>query len=149
MKFFRSVFLITCLILGFPLYSLAAPASSLVPLDSWIYPALDKLEGLGFIESSLQGMRPYTRLEAARQVQEAAQHAAREFPPAVVNELVSRLENELSDALAEVRGDSVPSSYVKPLRQFDMAYVYQDGRASSYPRTNASQYALHIGAVGP
>jgi len=46
--------------------------SPYVPLDSWIYPALERLTALGFIDSAISDMRPWTRIECARQVEEAA-----------------------------------------------------------------------------
>jgi len=46
--------------------------SPYVPLDSWIYPALERLTALGYIDSGIAGMRPWTRLECARQVSEAS-----------------------------------------------------------------------------
>src|SRR5262249_44927749 len=42
-----------------------------VPLDSWIYPALDRLAGLGLVDSAYSGLRPWTRRECMRQVIEA------------------------------------------------------------------------------
>lgn len=45
--------------------------SPYVPLDSWIYPALERLAALGYISSDIAAMRPWTRLECARQVSEA------------------------------------------------------------------------------
>jgi hypothetical protein len=45
--------------------------SPYVPLDSWVYPAMDRLIALGYLSSSIQGMRPWTRLECARLLQEA------------------------------------------------------------------------------
>jgi membrane-associated phospholipid phosphatase len=47
--------------------------SPYVPLDSWIYPAMDRLTALGYIHSGFADMRPWTRMECARQVQEAAE----------------------------------------------------------------------------
>src|SRR5437870_8287629 len=46
-------------------------ASPYVPLESWIYPALDRLAGLGLIDSGFAGMRPWTRRECMRQLSEA------------------------------------------------------------------------------
>src|SRR5437016_4660234 len=43
-------------------------ASPYVPLDSWIYPALDRLAGLGLIDSGFAGLRPLTRPECTRQL---------------------------------------------------------------------------------
>src|ERR1700675_2172510 len=45
--------------------------SPYVPLDSWIYPALERLAGLGLIDSGFAGLRPWTRRECMRQLSEA------------------------------------------------------------------------------
>jgi hypothetical protein len=45
--------------------------SPYVPLDNWIYPALDRLAGLGLIDSGFAGFRPWTRRECMRQLSEA------------------------------------------------------------------------------
>ncbi len=55
------------------LASASFAASSAVPLDSWVYPAFDRLNALGYSLSALQGMRPWTRLQCARLVDEAQQ----------------------------------------------------------------------------
>ncbi|MGC2447173.1 MAG: phosphatase PAP2 family protein, partial [Candidatus Sulfotelmatobacter sp.] len=40
--------------------------SPYVPLDSWVYPAMERLAALGLLRSDVIGMRPWTRLECAR-----------------------------------------------------------------------------------
>ncbi len=45
--------------------------SPYVPLDSWIYPALERLIALGYIQNAFLDIRPWTRMECARLVQEA------------------------------------------------------------------------------
>src|SRR6202162_1176112 len=55
--------------------------SPYVPLDSWVYPALDRLTALGYIHSGFADMRPCTRLECARQVKEAADRIADDEAP--------------------------------------------------------------------
>jgi Capsule assembly protein Wzi/PAP2 superfamily len=45
--------------------------SPYVPLDSWVYPAMDRLIAMGYIDSSFLGMRPWTRMECARLVEES------------------------------------------------------------------------------
>jgi len=47
------------------------PASPYVPLDSWVYPAIERLAAQGFIDSAFLQSRPWTRIECARLVQEA------------------------------------------------------------------------------
>src|SRR5882762_3603477 len=46
--------------------------SPYIPLDSWIYPAMERLAGLGLLSDEFMGMRPWTRSECARLVSEAA-----------------------------------------------------------------------------
>jgi hypothetical protein len=46
--------------------------SPYVPLDSWIYPAMERLAGLALLNDGFMGMRPWTRSECARLVNEAA-----------------------------------------------------------------------------
>lgn len=45
--------------------------SPYVPLDSWVYPALEKLIALGYVKSAHLGIRPWTRMECARLLEEA------------------------------------------------------------------------------
>ncbi len=44
--------------------------STNVPMDSWIYPALERLSAMGFIPSQNVAIRPWTRQECLRQVRE-------------------------------------------------------------------------------
>src|SRR5258707_14437057 len=46
--------------------------SPYVPLDSWVYPALDRLAGLGFLNEEFVGTRPLTRIECAHLIGAAA-----------------------------------------------------------------------------
>ena len=47
-------------------------ASPYVPLDSWIYPALQRLVALGYIQSDVLGIRPWTRMACARLLDDAS-----------------------------------------------------------------------------
>jgi hypothetical protein len=44
-------------------------SSSYLPLDSWIYPAVMRLYGLGFVDTVFLGMRPWTRLSVAHMLE--------------------------------------------------------------------------------
>ncbi|MGB6822219.1 MAG: phosphatase PAP2 family protein, partial [Candidatus Acidiferrales bacterium] len=50
--------------------------SPYVPLDSWVYPALERLEALGYIDTEFLGMRPWTRIECAQLTREAEDKVA-------------------------------------------------------------------------
>ena len=54
--------------------------SPYVPIDSWVYPALLRLAALGYIKSDVEGMRPWTRMECARLVEEASEHLGENSP---------------------------------------------------------------------
>jgi membrane-associated phospholipid phosphatase len=45
--------------------------SSYVPLDSWVYPAIERLEALGYIHTAFEGLKPWARTECARLISEA------------------------------------------------------------------------------
>ncbi|HLJ15605.1 MAG TPA: capsule assembly Wzi family protein [Bryobacteraceae bacterium] len=52
--------------------------SPYVPLDSWVYPAIERLAALGYIHSAFLDMRPWTRVESASLVQEAGEEIGAE-----------------------------------------------------------------------
>src|SRR5262249_1864554 len=53
-------------------YSQANQGSPYVPLDSWIYPAMDRLAALGTIQSGFAGIKPGTRNGVVRLFEEGA-----------------------------------------------------------------------------
>lgn len=55
-------------------------SSSSVPVDSWIYAALERLAALGYVDSAFLGLRPWTRAECARLVAEAEQNIDEPMP---------------------------------------------------------------------
>ena len=68
--------------------------SPYVPLDSWIYPALDRLAGLGLIDSGFAGLRPWTRRECMRQVSEAGEKLGDAGEDTEAGKLLEALESE-------------------------------------------------------
>jgi len=46
-------------------------ASPYVPIDSWIYPALQRLIAMGYTRSNMLGMRPWTRMACAQMLEDA------------------------------------------------------------------------------
>jgi hypothetical protein len=69
--------------------------SPYVPLDSWTYPALDRLAAFGVVDSAFAGARPWTRRECSRLVSEAEEHLAdADGENGVAQGLVRELERE-------------------------------------------------------
>ncbi|MFZ1013025.1 MAG: capsule assembly Wzi family protein, partial [Terracidiphilus sp.] len=69
--------------------------STYVPIDSWIYPALDRLHALGYLDSAFLGLRPWTRMSIAHMLEfdedrvesEAGDDEARAIYEAVLREI--------------------------------------------------------------
>src|SRR6267378_7383240 len=78
-------------------------ASPYVPLDSWIYPALGRLAGLGLIDSGFAGLRPWTRRECMRQLSEAEEKLAGEDNNEA-QKLVDALQREFRSE-SQAKGD--------------------------------------------
>jgi hypothetical protein len=72
--------------------------SPYVPLDSWIYPAFDRLSALGYVHTGFADMRPWTRMECARQVKEASDPIADDEAP---NSESARIHRALQQEFAE------------------------------------------------
>ncbi len=83
-----------------PVSSMGSPY---VPLDSWVYEALDRLAGMGVIDAAYVGLRPWTRLECARLVGEAADHAADRG--AEVSRYVAALQQEFHYEMNDLEGE--------------------------------------------
>src|SRR5439155_17145643 len=80
--------------------------SPYVPLDSWIYPAFDRLAAMGLIDSGFVGMKPWTRNECVRLLEEGSESVDGEGRGGSEAEKIYRLlESEFRDELEEKGGD--------------------------------------------
>jgi hypothetical protein len=84
----------------------ANQGSPYVPLDSWIYPALDRLIGMGMIDSGFSGVRPWTRSECARLLTEASDKV--NDGPAEAQGIFQLLETEFKE---DLEGGSTATAY--------------------------------------
>jgi hypothetical protein len=74
--------------------------SPYLPVDSWIYPAVLRLYGLGYIDTVFLGMRPWTRASVAHMLEEAGARIedAQDSPDAAsdqAQEIYDALDREL------------------------------------------------------
>jgi membrane-associated phospholipid phosphatase len=118
--------------------SRANMASPYVPLDNWVYPAMDRLIALGFIQSAMVDTRPWTRFECARLVAEAGDRLDdAEQSSSQVASIYATLTKEFTDEIELPEGGnntraSLESAYTRlteisgqPLSQ---AYHYDFGQ---------------------
>jgi hypothetical protein len=55
-----------------PITYISSLGSTYVPMDSWMYPALDRLHALGYLDTAFLGLRPWTRLSIVHMLQETS-----------------------------------------------------------------------------
>ena len=77
-----------------------------VPLDSWVYPALDRLEALGYLPKYVQAIRPLARLECARLTLQAQESVGYPDVNNESSEVVGQLRQEFALELANLEGAS-------------------------------------------
>jgi len=80
--------------------------SSYVPIDSWIYPAFDRLVALGRIQSAYVGLRPWTRIECARILEDAEEKSGNDSGNREVEKTLSALSEEFAPETHRLDGSS-------------------------------------------
>ncbi len=80
-------------------------ASPYVPMDNWVYPLFDRLIGLGYIHSAHTDIRPWTRMECARLVEEASDSIeVQESEGEEAEQVYNALKVEFRDEIARRNG---------------------------------------------
>lgn len=138
--------------------------SPYVSLDSWVYPALEKLAAFGYIETAFIGLKPWTRMECAHLVEQAGDAAQRsEDSEGDLADLQSRLREEFAyefgrfdgqpNATASIesvytRGVSVSGPGLTDSDHFGQTLSYDFGRPFR-TGTNAQFGGSFRAAIGP
>jgi hypothetical protein len=112
----------------------SAGSSVNIPLDSPIYNDLETLSLRGLIKSGLFSIRPITRTEAGRLIFEAVNNLDKEdiSLQASTKEILSDLQWEFRDEVAEIQNGTPPKTIIKPIDKLAVKYRYLDGPYSSY-----------------
>jgi hypothetical protein len=73
-------------------------------MDSWMYPAMDRLHGLGFADTAFLGLRPWTRRSIQRMIEDTLQDP--DLPGnAQAQGIVTAMQRELGDEVADNEGE--------------------------------------------
>jgi hypothetical protein len=83
----------------------ANQGSPYVPLDSWIYPAFDRLAAMGLVDSGFAGMKPWTRNECVRLLGEASEHVNEGIGGPEAEKIYQLLETEFRGELERAGGE--------------------------------------------
>jgi hypothetical protein len=87
--------------------------SVFVPLDSWVYPALERLAAMGYIRAQFTGLRPWTRGECQRQIDEAEFYAQDLPPDSDVSQAIRALRQEFNNEGQRFQSFSIDSIYTR------------------------------------
>jgi membrane-associated phospholipid phosphatase len=92
--------------------------STNVPMDSWIYPALERLAAMGFIPGQSVAIRPWTRQECLRQLRlaEDQDDLKDAYSPSLLaeaNRLMADLKAELESEPQYYKSISLESAYAR------------------------------------
>lgn len=104
-----------------PVIYTSALGSTYVPMDSWVYPALDRLHSMGYLDTAFLGLRPWTRLSIAHMLQDTADKIDNNPNDEEAKELYLALEAEFESDQGANYGQR--SAYVN----FDSAYTILRG----------------------
>ncbi len=87
-----------------------------VPLDSWVYPAVAKLESMGYIRDAFLALKPWTRIETANLVSEAKGNLeADESAPQGIAGLELQLEREFAYEMGLLDGQANATAKVESI----------------------------------
>ena len=90
--------------------------STNVPMDSWVYPALERLGTMGLIPSQSSSIRPWTRVECLRQIREVQKNLGDYGLSDDVNEEAQRILTDLEkefDQTPDKNGIVLESAYIR------------------------------------
>jgi membrane-associated phospholipid phosphatase len=78
--------------------------SPYVPMDSWVYSAFDRLAAMGYVNSGMFGMRPWTRLECVRLLNESENYRIEDSGSSEAAKTYVQLSKEFAGELGEMSG---------------------------------------------
>jgi hypothetical protein len=141
--------------------STSSQSSTYVPMDSWIYPALDRLRGLGYLNTAFVGLKPWTRLTIAHMLEESADRIdtdtnndeARSIYLAVLNEVQPDFEDatdlthphaELESVYTQFRG--ISGSPLRDSYHLGQSIINDYGRPWAHGFNNYSGFSARAEA---
>jgi membrane-associated phospholipid phosphatase len=111
--------------------------SPYVPMDSWVYSAFDRLAAMGYVNSGMFGMRPWTRLECVRLLNESENQRIEDDSSSEATGIYVQLSKEFAGELREM------SAGENRMAEVESVYARVTG-ISGQPLTDAYHYGATI-----
>jgi capsule assembly protein Wzi len=82
-------------------------------MDSWMYPAVDRLHALGYVDTAFLGLRPWTRMSIEHMLQESSDVMNDHPQDQAALEIFLALRKELSPEEVSLSGQAAPSAQLE------------------------------------
>lgn len=130
-----------------PLLPYSAQLSANVPLDSYVYDYIAKLDGLGYLKDMQTGTKPYTRMQIARWiVQIDSALTADQDATAYAKTMVAELKNDFKRELAVLHGSKSQNGL--RLTEWNFTEDFYHGNTIDQKHTKSSYQPLNINNNG-
>lgn len=118
-----------------------------VPIGSYVYDYLEKLDGLGLLKPMLMGGKPYSRLQVAGWVLEMEAALRQQKNPSWLGKaLLADLRKEFAPELARLASGQ---AFMPPkLREWRFGLAYYNGTPSGYPSGRGTYQPLNRHSQG-
>lgn len=80
-------------------------ASTYVPIESWVYAAIERLVLAGYVQTAFESLRPWTRMDCARLIEEAKEQGMDTDVTETTLQLLKALEMEFAPELRRLDGE--------------------------------------------
>lgn len=121
--------------------------SANVPLNSYVYDYLEKLDGLGYLQDMRTGAKPYTRMQVAKWVQQMTiTMSIRPDVPPYAQTMLSELQRGFRQELAILEGTSQANGI--SLKEWTLGETYYKGNTLSHQGTASTYQPLSINQNG-
>lgn len=118
--------------------NLELPVSTNMPIESIYYDYIEKLGGLGYVDSMMYGARPYSRLDMARWTLEAKAKSADKKLPEYAYTMLQELEKELAQEIANIENPASKQKIKLHTVSMETAFGDFNENGYSYNKPNTS-----------
>jgi hypothetical protein len=117
-----------------------------VPLNSYVYDYLEKLDGLGYLDAMLTGSKPYTRLQTATYIHQISVNMNPSLAPRYACQMLRELTKDFKQELS-VLNQTKPADKIS-LKEISLGESYYKGDTLQQKHTKSNYQPLHINDNG-
>lgn len=117
-----------------------------VPLHSYVYDYLEKLDGLGYLDAMLTGSKPYTRLQTATYIRQISLNMNQSLAPQYACQMLNELSKDFSQELSILTQNKQTNNI--SLKEISLGEYYYKGDTLRHKGSKSSYQPMHINDNG-